>query len=143
MRVMMKSYMTTVSGLELKPGDFAAFDDDECERLVRVGGARYPAPGEEAASGPTVEEYVAAGYQAANYPPTGYESRSTPEEIAAAILGQKVKASSLQGKTVAELKAIAVERKVELAADVVKKDDIIAALELAAEAAAKAAAVPT
>ena len=34
--------------------------------------------------GPTVAEYVAAGYKAANYPPAGYASRSTAEEIAAA-----------------------------------------------------------
>jgi len=34
--------------------------------------------------GPTIAEFVAAGYLAANYPPTGYASRSTPEEIAAA-----------------------------------------------------------
>ena len=35
--------------------------------------------------GPTVEEYVQAGYDPKNYPPQGYASRSTPEEIAAAI----------------------------------------------------------
>lgn len=39
--------------------------------------------------GPTIEEFVAAGYRAENYPPQGYESRSTPEEIAAAIEAQK------------------------------------------------------
>lgn len=38
--------------------------------------------------GPTVAEFVAAGYQASNYPPFGYESRSTAEEIAAAIATQ-------------------------------------------------------
>lgn len=38
--------------------------------------------------GPTVEEYVSAGYQAVNYPPSGYASRSTPEEIEAAIAAQ-------------------------------------------------------
>lgn len=39
--------------------------------------------------GPTVEEYVAAGYRAENYPPQGFEPRSTPQEIAAAIEAQK------------------------------------------------------
>ena len=34
--------------------------------------------------GPTVE-YVKAGYDAKNYPPQGYASRSTPEEIGAAV----------------------------------------------------------
>lgn len=38
--------------------------------------------------GPTVAQYVEAGYQAVNYPPEGYASRSTPEEIAAAIAAQ-------------------------------------------------------
>ncbi|MBD1602083.1 HeH/LEM domain-containing protein [Pseudomonas typographi] len=39
--------------------------------------------------GPTVAEYVAAGYQASAYPPEGYASRSTQEEIDAAIDAQK------------------------------------------------------
>jgi hypothetical protein len=38
--------------------------------------------------GPTVAEYVAAGYLASNYPPTGYSPRSTPEEIEAAIAAE-------------------------------------------------------
>jgi hypothetical protein len=44
--------------------------------------------------GPTVAEYVEAGYQAGNYPPTGYASRSTAEEIDAAIAAQKPKADT-------------------------------------------------
>ena len=40
------------------------------------------------ANGPTVEEYVAAGYRAVNYPPSGYASRSTTEDIEAAIAAQ-------------------------------------------------------
>lgn len=44
--------------------------------------------------GPTVEEWVAAGYQAINYPPSGYESRSTQEEIDAAIAKQKADAKT-------------------------------------------------
>lgn len=39
--------------------------------------------------GPTVEQYVAAGYLAKNYPPTGYASRSAPEGIEAAIAAQE------------------------------------------------------
>lgn len=38
--------------------------------------------------GPTVGEFVAAGYLASNYPPFGYASRSTDEEIAAAVAAQ-------------------------------------------------------
>ncbi|MES2175102.1 MAG: hypothetical protein V4523_14305 [Pseudomonadota bacterium] len=38
--------------------------------------------------GPTVGEYVAAGYFASAYPPVGYASRSTADEISAAIADQ-------------------------------------------------------
>lgn len=43
--------------------------------------------------GPTVAEYVAAGYQAVNYPTSGYASRSTPEEIEAAVKAQATPAA--------------------------------------------------
>jgi len=39
--------------------------------------------------GPTIGEFVAAGYPAASYPPGGYASRSSQEEIDAAIEAQK------------------------------------------------------
>lgn len=39
--------------------------------------------------GPTVAEWVEAGYLAVNYPPEGYVSRSSQEEIDAAILLQR------------------------------------------------------
>ncbi|NMX81788.1 hypothetical protein HBO10_19855 [Pseudomonas sp. WS 5503] len=39
--------------------------------------------------GPTVAEFVEAGYLAVNYPPEGYASRSSQEEIDAAIDAQK------------------------------------------------------
>ncbi|MHA0333668.1 hypothetical protein [Sphingomonas aquatilis] len=45
--------------------------------------------GELKTDGPTVGEYVAAGYPAKNYPPHGYASRSTPDEIAEAINQQE------------------------------------------------------
>ena len=38
--------------------------------------------------GPTVTEFVAAGYRDSNYPPEGYESRSTDDEIANAVAEQ-------------------------------------------------------
>jgi hypothetical protein len=40
--------------------------------------------------GPTIAEFVEAGYQAVNYPPEGYASRSSQEEIDAAIEAQKI-----------------------------------------------------
>lgn len=45
--------------------------------------------GELKTDGPTVSEYVAAGYPAKNYPPAGYASRSTVDEIAEAIRQQE------------------------------------------------------
>lgn len=39
--------------------------------------------------GPTIAEFVDAGYLAINYPPDGYASRSSQEEIDAAIEAQK------------------------------------------------------
>lgn len=39
--------------------------------------------------GPTIQEWVEAGYRADAYPPEGYSSRSTQEEIDAAIAAQK------------------------------------------------------
>lgn len=38
--------------------------------------------------GPTVAQWVAAGYKATAYPPSGYPSKSSPEEIAAAVAAQ-------------------------------------------------------
>ncbi|WP_095068001.1 HeH/LEM domain-containing protein [Pseudomonas sp. Irchel 3A18] len=35
--------------------------------------------------GPTVAEYVAAGYKASNYPPQGYASRSAADEVEQAL----------------------------------------------------------
>jgi hypothetical protein len=40
--------------------------------------------------GPTVQEYVTAGYRADKYPPAGFASKSSQEEIDAAIAQQKV-----------------------------------------------------
>ncbi|NLS03614.1 hypothetical protein HGP14_09610 [Rhizobium sp. P32RR-XVIII] len=84
--------------------------------------------------GPTVAEYVAAGYLASNYPPSGYASRSTPEEIDEAVAAQAV-------KTPAEVLAMATDTDVHFKtfqAEARKllgentpatKDEIVAALE--------------
>ena len=39
--------------------------------------------------GPTIQQWVAAGYSARAYPPKHYKSSSTPEEIAAAVEAEK------------------------------------------------------
>lgn len=46
--------------------------------------------------GPTVGEFVAAGYRASGYPPEGYASRSSQEEIDAAIAGQRNGAGGIE-----------------------------------------------
>jgi hypothetical protein len=46
--------------------------------------AEWPkAPGPD--DGPTIAEWMAAGYKASNYPPAGFNPKSSPEEIEAAI----------------------------------------------------------
>ena len=54
--------------------------------------------------GPTVAEFVEAGYQASNYPPQGYVSRSTPEEIAEAVKGRSAPETDPLKMKVADLK---------------------------------------
>ncbi len=71
-------------------GDQRDADERDVAHLVRNGVLR-PAIGEAASlrdDGPTVADYVAAGYLAENYPPQGYASRSAPEEIAEAVAVQ-------------------------------------------------------
>lgn len=56
--------------------------------------------------GPTVEEYVAAGYPASAYPPSGYASRSSAEDVAHAIAAQ-ADGSKQEDKPVNDEKQIA------------------------------------
>lgn len=62
------------------------FDAPDFEALRKMGAVR--GADEVRTDGPTVEEFVTAGYRAENYPPQGYASRSTPEEIATAVAAQ-------------------------------------------------------
>ncbi|MCD5970769.1 HeH/LEM domain-containing protein [Pseudomonas quasicaspiana] len=39
--------------------------------------------------GPTIGEFIAAGYKASNYPPEGYASRSSADEIAEALKAEQ------------------------------------------------------
>lgn len=67
---------------ELSQADF--------ERLEAKGAVRLASDGDGLRQdGPTVADYVAAGYKASSYPPHGYVSRSTPEEIAVAVAAEK------------------------------------------------------
>jgi hypothetical protein len=71
-------------------GDIRVADPSIVGSLVQLGilveadgEAKLPAGARS--DGPTIEEFLEAGYPAENYPPEGYAARSTPEEIAAAI----------------------------------------------------------
>lgn len=77
--------------------EISAGEQDVSERCALVavehlGVASYPnqldANGLKL-DGPTIAEFVAAGYPAVNYPPEGYASRSSHEEIDAAIEVEK------------------------------------------------------
>lgn len=46
-------------------------------------------PAELKQDGPTVQQFVAAGYKASNYPPEGYASKSSDEEIKEEIAKEK------------------------------------------------------
>ncbi|TIW49062.1 MAG: hypothetical protein E5V72_07085 [Mesorhizobium sp.] len=77
-----------VKGTEDKVPDdmFAAL---EAEGYVEAVGGKRGGKGALRDDGPTIAEYVAAGYSASDYPPHGYASRSTPEEIADAVKAAK------------------------------------------------------
>ena len=77
--------------------EISAGEQDVSERCALVavehlGVASYPnqldANGLKL-DGPTIAEFVAAGYPAVNYPPEGYASRSSQEEIDSAIEAEK------------------------------------------------------
>lgn len=104
MRILMTSVMSDGKKLNLNPGDIVDTDDKKCpidaeeaQRLLDVGGARLQTKDEIEAErkaaeprtdGPTVAEYVAAGFKASGYPPAGYASKSSQAEIDAAIAAQ-------------------------------------------------------
>lgn len=74
--------------------------------------AGYEAGSELRGDGPTVEQYVQAGYNPRNYPPKGYAPLSSPEEIALAIakadadkLSQETKGGKQKGTAKADVPA--------------------------------------
>lgn len=106
------------------------FDGLKDEGYVEKIGALRKAKDVLRDDGPTVAEFVTAGYLASNYPPDGYSSRSTPEEIAAAIEAEKgshgggngsseawdAMRDDLMKQTVAQLHDLAKVEAIELAA---------------------------
>jgi hypothetical protein len=88
-------------------------------------GIKVSAVGEDGLrlDGPTVAEYVAAGYQASAYPPEGYASRSTADEIAAAVTAQATPPETDPLKmTVPDLKAWLAAKGIEFDASAKKED---------------------
>lgn len=96
---------TLIKPLDGDPeGTVREFSPADFERLVAKGAVRSADDGDELRQdGPTISEFIAAGYKAENYPPNGFASRSTPEEISVAI--------AAEGKSGAEKAAPAVENK--------------------------------
>ncbi|MBP0438427.1 hypothetical protein [Tianweitania sediminis] len=83
--------MDTVKAILTKPldgqpeGTAREFDRVDFDRLEAMNAVREAGDDEGLRQdGPTIAEYLSAGYKAENYPPAGYAARSTPEEIAAA-----------------------------------------------------------
>jgi len=72
-----------------------------------------PKAGELRSDGPTIAEFVGAGYLAKNYPPKGYASRSTKKEIAAAIAEQDLAAKGAGGAQTGKSEGDSTETKVE------------------------------
>lgn len=123
-----------IRGKESLPvGTVIPFKASDLVDLITIGAARKPTDDElrlyemshsKAAEalrddGPTVAEYVGAGYQAVNYPPSGYASRSTPEEIAdaAAVQAGSVKSGKRAAKQAASDAAKQVEPEPAVAKD--------------------------
>lgn len=161
MHKVLKRFPCSFDGIRsemLSPGDERDFGS-MADGLVKAGligetdgGAKTKGKTGLRDDGPTIAEFVSAGYAASAYPPKGYASRSTPEEIAAAVKAEeeaKAKAEAekaaqdtaaeLAKQTVAQLKEIAATEKVELAADDAK-DAIIAKIVAVRAAAAQTGA---
>ncbi len=81
--------------IRLKSGDsFAIINEVDFDPAIHEPFDREPAG--LRLDGPTIGEFVAAGYQASAYPPAGYASRSSDEEIAAALAAQQGGASPIE-----------------------------------------------
>ena len=96
--LLMMTSALAIAGEIARAGELVEVSPAEAENFKRRGKARDATAEEIGAAGlavelrtdgPTVEEFVTAGYRAENYPPEGYASRSTDEEVLAAIEAQE------------------------------------------------------
>jgi len=117
---------TTMSKDDIKPGEQLTLA--QINRLRKQ--AQSATPGGNGGGGdglrqdgPAVGEFVAAGYQASDYPPKGYASRSSQEEIDAAIAAQRGSAETDPHKmNVPELKEWLTAKGIEFEASAKKPD---------------------
>ena len=80
---------------------------DECPPELEAAAVEASAADGERATrqdGPTLREFLDAGYKASAYPPAGYAARNTAEEIAAAVAAER--AGDIEQLTVVEIKAL-------------------------------------
>ncbi len=100
----MKSVRFVKNSPPYNKGEIAGFPEDQAKRLIAAGLAVDPQaelaaePAALREDGPTIAEFVAAGYPAANYPPHGYASRSSDAEIAEAVKAEAEAAAQAGAK---------------------------------------------
>lgn len=70
------------------------YKEDKTSFVVNNAEEEAIAKGETLNNGPTIAEWVAAGYKASAYPPEGYDSKSSDDEIKAAIEAEIAEAKS-------------------------------------------------
>ena len=68
-------------------GDFPHITAAYQRAGIAVDDGKHPVDPRE--DGPTIAEFVAAGYKASNYPPEGFASRSTAEEVSEALKAEQ------------------------------------------------------
>lgn len=100
-------------------------DNPSIIEAYKRAGIKVSAAGDDGLrlDGPTVAEYIAAGYKASNYPPQGYASRSTAEEIEEALkLEQEAPETDPQKMKVPELKEWLTGKGIDFDASAKKED---------------------
>lgn len=116
LRTVRIAHLGSVYGREIVKDTFDKVPSELVEDLFNAGYIEEPGASGGAGlrdDGPTVAEFVAKGYSASKYPPAGYTSRSTAEEIDAAVAAEAA-AQALEAKK-AELAKMTVEQLRELA----------------------------
>lgn len=112
------------TAVDLKAGEKSA-------ALSQDRGKAGAATNELREDGPTIAEYVSAGYLASSYPPRGYASKSTDDEVREAVLAEAARSAEAAAAAEAELEKLTNKQLQELAASegtAVESDDNKASL---------------